>query len=251
MPADESRATEDQHPKSTRITHTTTSGETPHAALLTVISVLTEMYEETSLGASRIPVMTPSDTSTGGARAAQPLPPVSQRFVLHWGEMGSRWGVNRTVAQIHALLYLGGRPMDAEEIADTLVIARSNVSNSLRELINLKLVTLVHRMGERREHFETFTDPWILCRTIVRERKLREFDPTLSLLEACIADPQFASEDPARQERIRDTLSLMRQLSGWVDELLRLEPTTLGKLMKLGGKVTKFLGSAKNKGKAA
>lgn len=197
--------------------------------------------------------MTPSDTSQGAVRATEPLSPISQRFVLHWGEMGSRWGVNRTVAQIHALLYLSGRPMHAEEIADTLVIARSNVSNSLRELINLKLVTLVHRMGERREHFETFTDPWVLCRTIVRARKLREFDPTVGVLEACVADPQFASEDPARQKRIRDTLSLMSQLSGWVNELLRLEPSTLGKLMKLGGKVTRLLapGKDKEKGKAA
>jgi DNA-binding transcriptional regulator GbsR (MarR family) len=195
--------------------------------------------------------MTPTDTSQGAARANEPLSPISQRFVLHWGEMGSRWGVNRTVAQIHALLYLSGRPMHAEEIADTLVIARSNVSNSLRELINLKLVALVHRMGERREHFETFTDPWVLCRTIVRERKLREFDPTVSVLEACIADPQFAHEDPTRQKRIRDTLSLMSQLSGWVDELLRLEPSTLGKLMKLGGKITRLLVTGKDKGKAA
>lgn len=195
--------------------------------------------------------MTPSDTLQGAARPTEPLSPISQRFVLHWGEMGSRWGVNRTVAQIHALLYLSGRPMHAEEIADTLVIARSNVSNSLRELINLKLVALVHRMGERREHFETFTDPWVLCRTIVRERKLREFDPTVGVLAACIADPQFAREDPARQKRIRDTLSLMSQLSGWVDELLRLEPSTLGKLMKLGGKVTRLLGTGKDKGKAA
>ncbi len=195
--------------------------------------------------------MTPFDTSQGAARPTEPLSPISQRFVLHWGEMGSRWGVNRTVAQIHALLYLSGRPMHAEEIADTLVIARSNVSNSLRELINLKLVALVHRMGERREHFETFTDPWVLCRTIVRERKLREFDPTVGVLEACIADPQFAREDPVRQKRIRDTLSLMSQLSGWVDELLRLEPSTLGKLMKLGGKISRLLVTGKDKGKAA
>jgi DNA-binding transcriptional regulator GbsR (MarR family) len=195
--------------------------------------------------------MTPSDTSPGALRATEPLSPISQRFVLHWGEMGSRWGVNRTVAQIHALLYLSGRPMHAEEIADTLVIARSNVSNSLRELINLKLVILVHRMGERREHFETFTDPWVLCRTIVRERKLREFDPTVGVLEACIADPQFAREDPVRQKRIRDTLALMSQLSSWVDELLRLEPSTLGKLMKLGGKIAKLLVTGKDKGRAA
>jgi DNA-binding transcriptional regulator GbsR (MarR family) len=182
------------------------------------------------------------ETPGAGAAPATPLPPISQRFVLHWGEMGSRWGVNRTVAQIHALLFLAGRPMHADEIAETLVIARSNASNSLRELINLKLVNAVHLLGERREHFETFTDPWLLCRTIVRERKLREFDPTVNVLQSCIADPAFAAEDPARQKRIRDTLALMGQLSAWVDELMRLEPATLTRLMKLGAKVGKLLG---------
>jgi DNA-binding transcriptional regulator GbsR (MarR family) len=182
------------------------------------------------------------ESPTSGALPATPLPPVSQRFVLHWGEMGSRWGVNRTVAQIHALLFLAGRPMHADEIAETLVIARSNASNSLRELINLKLVNAVHLLGERREHFETFTDPWLLCRTIVRERKQREFDPTMNVLQSCIADPAFAAEDPARQKRIRDTLALMGQLSAWVDELMRLEPATLTRLMKLGAKVGKLLG---------
>ena len=102
--------------------------------------------------------------------AVDPLSPLSRRFVLHWGEMGSRWGVNRTVAQVHALLFLSGRPMDAEEIASILVVARSNVSNSLRELINLKLVRVSHKVGERRDHFETSKDVWELFRTVVRER---------------------------------------------------------------------------------
>src|SRR5687767_12717507 len=116
-----------------------------------------------------------TDAANEPVAAAAELPAVSRRFILHWGEMGSRWGVNRTVAQIHALLFLAGRPMHAEEIAEALAIARSNVSNSIRELMNLKLVQVVHRMGERRDHFETFGDPWSLCRTIVRERKRREF----------------------------------------------------------------------------
>lgn len=170
------------------------------------------------------------------------LTPVGRRFVLHWGEMGARWGVNRTVAQIHALLFLAGRPLHAETIADTLGIARSNASNSLRELINLKLVSVVHLLGDRRDHFETFTDPWLLCRTIVRERKAREFDPTVRVLEACLDDPAFAAEDPARQRRIRDTLALMEQISGWVDELLQLEPPALSRLMKVGGRIGPMLG---------
>jgi DNA-binding transcriptional regulator GbsR (MarR family) len=188
-----------------------------------------------------------TQSANDGGPAAIPLPAVSRRFVLHWGEMGSRWGVNRTVAQIHALLFLSGRPMHAEEIADTLVIARSNASNSIHELMNLDLVRVVHRLGDRRDHFETHADPWSLCRTIVRERKKREFDPTLAVLEGCIAAPEFADEEPGRQKRVRDTLALMRQVSGWVDELLRLEPPTLAKLMKVGGKVGSLLGGKRAK----
>src|SRR5436190_20572303 len=124
------------------------------------------------------------------------LSPVARRFVLHWGEMGSRWGVNRTVSQIHALLYLSGRPMHAEEISEVLVVARSNVSNSLRELQNLNLVKIVHLLGDRRDHFETSKDVWDLFRTVVRERKSREFDPTVGMLTECVADPEFSREDP-------------------------------------------------------
>ncbi len=189
----------------------------------------------------------PAGDST--AAAALPLSGISRRFVLHWGEMGSRWGVNRTVAQIHALLFLAGRPLHAEEIAATLAIARSNASTSLRELMNLKLVRVVHQLGDRRDHFESDADPWSLCRTIVRERKRREFDPTVRMLEQCIASPDLGYEDAATQKRIRDTLSLMRQVSGWVDELVELEPPTLAKLMKLGGKVGALLGAGKAKSK--
>lgn len=181
-------------------------------------------------------------TPASPAAGADLLTPVGRRFVLHLGEMGARWGVNRTVAQIHALLFLAGQPLHAEAIADTLGIARSNASNSLRELINLKLAAVVHLLGDRRDHFETFTDPWLLCRTIVRERKAREFDPTVRVLEACIDDPAFAAEDPARQQRIRATLALMEQVSGWIDELLELDPQTLARLMKLGGRVGPLLG---------
>ena len=173
--------------------------------------------------------------------AVDPLSPLSRRFVLHWGEMGSRWGVNRTVAQVHALLFLAGRPMDAEEIAATLVVARSNVSNSLRELINLKLVRLSHRVGERRDQFETSKDVWELFRTVVRERKAREFDPTVAMLAELSADPDFANEDAGARQRIQDTLALMTALSSWGEEMLRLEPATLMKVMKLGSRIQKLL----------
>src|SRR5690606_34152301 len=148
---------------------------------------------------------------------------------------------NRTVAQIHALLFFTGRPMHAEEIAEILAVARSNVSNSLRELINFKLVRTVHLMGERRDHFETSRDVWELFRTVVRERKAREFDPTVATLEAITADPAFAAEDADARRRIAETLALMQSLSAWGEEMLRLEPATLVKVMKLGNRIQKLL----------
>jgi DNA-binding transcriptional regulator GbsR (MarR family) len=163
--------------------------------------------------------------------------PVGRRFVLHWGEMGWRWGVNRTVSQIHALLFLLGRPMHAEEIAELLQVARSNVSNSLRELENWKLVRVVHLVGDRRDHYETSQDPWELMRIVVRERKTREFDPTVEVLRGCVSDPSFGALDAAAQKRVRETLSLMEALSKWTDEMLSLETATLTRVVKLGAKV--------------
>jgi DNA-binding transcriptional regulator GbsR (MarR family) len=160
-----------------------------------------------------------------------------RRFVMHWGEMGSRWGVNRTVAQLHALLFLAGRPMHAEELAELLQVARSNVSTSLRELQNWSLVRVVHLLGDRRDHYETAKDPWELMRIIVRERKAREFDPTIAVLRECVADPDFARQDAASQKRVRETLALMESLGGWAEEMLALESSTLAKLAKLGAKV--------------
>ena len=175
------------------------------------------------------------------ADAEDLLSPTSRRFVMHWGEMGSRWGVNRTVAQIHALLFLAGRPMHADEIVEALAVARSNVSTSLRELINLNLVRVVHLLGDRRDHFETSKDVWELFRTVVRERKAREFDPTVAMLKDLVADPAYAAEPADARARIRETLALMNALSAWGEEMLRLEPATLMKLMKLGGKIQKLL----------
>jgi len=166
---------------------------------------------------------------------------VGRRFVLHWGEMGWRWGVNRTVSQIHALLFLLGRPMHAEEIAGLLQVARSNVSNSLHELQNWNLVRIVHLIGDRRDHYETAKDPWELLRVIVRERKAREFDPTIGVLRECVADPDFARQAAAVQKRLRETLALMEALSRWTDEMLNLEVSTLSKLVRLGAKVQGFV----------
>ncbi len=183
----------------------------------------------------------PSAASPAAAPAAQAplaqLTPVAQRFVLHWGEMGSRWGVNRTVAQIHALLFLMGRPMHAEELTETLGVARSNVSTSLKELQNWNLVRVVHLLGDRRDHFETLGDVWELLRVVVRERKAREFEPTVQVLKDCLSSPDIAREPGLSRQRIAETLALMETLSSWGDEMLRLDPQTLMKIMKLGARI--------------
>jgi DNA-binding transcriptional regulator GbsR (MarR family) len=170
--------------------------------------------------------------------AAQPrLSPLALRFVLHWGEMGSRWGVSRTVAQIHALLYLHGRPFHAEEISDLLAVARSNVSTSLRELTGWGLVRVVHRLDDRRDYYETAHDPWELLRIIVRERRAREFEPTIGALRECVTDPDFARQDASVQARVRATLQLMESLARWSDDMLRLDSGTLARLLRMGSRI--------------
>ena len=169
------------------------------------------------------------------------LNPVAERFILHWGEMGSKWGVNRTVSQIHALLYLAGKPMAADEIVETLGVARSNVSNSIKELLNWKLISVAHVMGDRRDHFVTSTDVWELFRIVVSERKQREFDPTIHVLQGCLSSEDLSQESSDVQQRIKDTLVLMESLSSWGDQMLKLDPATLMKVMKLGAKIQNLI----------
>lgn len=167
------------------------------------------------------------------------LTPVSERFILHWGEMGSRWGVNRTVAQIHALLFLAGKPLAAEDIAETLGVARSNVSTSLKELQSWRLARVVHAMGDRRDHFETSTDIWELFRLIVEGRRQREIDPTLAVLRDCLKSPELGQEPKDSAQRIRETLDFMETLTTWMDEMLRLKPETLMKTLGVGAKISR------------
>ena len=169
---------------------------------------------------------------------------IGERFVLHWGEMAARWGVNRTVAQIHALLYLATRPRNAEDMAARLQVARSNVSTSLRELQNWDLVKVVHLMGDRRDHYETPQDPWELLRVLVRERKKREFDPTVSFLRGCVESPDFVREDAQTQKRLRETLALMESLSSWAEQMLGMNNAVLKRLARLGAKVQAYLKAA-------
>src|SRR5438874_2125704 len=138
------------------------------------------------------------------------LTQTQQKFILHWGEMGTRWGINRTVAQIHALLFLSPKPLHAEEIASTLNIARSNVSTSLKELQGWGIVRLVHVLGDKRDHFESMKDVWEMFRIVLDERKRREIDPTLNMLRGCISDAEKAKE-PTDQH----TIERLRQLASF------------------------------------
>lgn len=169
------------------------------------------------------------------------LNPTTEKFVLHWGEMGSKWGVNRTVAQIHALLYLIGKPMNADEIVETLGVARSNVSNSIKELQNLNLVQTTHILGDRRDYFTTSTDVWALARVIVEKRYKRELAPTVQFLDELMNSPEFTQENKEVQSRIKDTRQFVDVILNWAKEMMKLSTPTLSKILKLGSAVQKFL----------
>jgi DNA-binding transcriptional regulator GbsR (MarR family) len=170
------------------------------------------------------------------------LTPVMQRFILHWGEMGTRWGVNRTVAQIHALLYLAPAPLPAEEIAETLSVARSNVSTSLKELQSWGLVNVAHVLGDRRDHFTARPDTWDMLITILEQRKRREIEPTLAVLRECVAELDKDRDTPKEvKARIENMLSFLSNLTAWFDQIMQLPRTTLVALMKLGAKVGKLI----------
>ena len=174
------------------------------------------------------------------------LSPVAQKFILHWGEMGTRWGINRTVAQIHALLFLSPRPLPAEEIATTLAIARSNVSNSLHELQSWGIVRVVHVLRDRRDHFESMKDVFQMFRVIIHERKKREIDPTLRLLQECIAEAGKAkSTDRHTRKRLTDLLQFFELTEIAYLQLEKLPLPALLKLAKMGDKALRRLGMAK------
>jgi DNA-binding transcriptional regulator GbsR (MarR family) len=172
-----------------------------------------------------------------------PLSPTAEKFVLHWGEMGARWGINRTVAQIHGLLYLSPEPLNAERISDLLSVARSNVSTSLRELQNWRLVKIVHVLGDRRDHFETSKDVWDLFRTVMQERKRREIDPTLDLIRECVAgmdnDPHLHADERKALIAMKDFLETA---AGFYAAVEKLPKPALVKLAKTGARLPGLLG---------
>jgi len=194
--------------------------------MLSVYSVCTEMSDNTKTS----------------------LTPVAQKFILHWGEMGTKWGINRTVAQVHALLFLSPKPVPADEIAATLAVARSNVSTSLRELQGWGIARVVHVLGDRRDHFETTQDVWEIFRTVSEERKRREIDPTLRVLNECVQELKSNPQgDAYTRERLESMLGFLTTMTGLFEEILRMPVGALKGVGKLRGKVITLLGNEKKK----
>src|SRR6266542_5262365 len=171
------------------------------------------------------------------------LGPVQQKFVLHWGEMGTRWGINRTVAQIHALLYLSPEPLHAEEIAETLGVARSNVSTSLKELQGWGIVKLSHVMNDKRDHFESMKDVWEMFRVVLDERKRREIDPTLNLLRECIVEAEKDKQsDKYTEERLRALRDFFETTTSWYLQVRKWPNNAIVRFVRLGDKALKVMG---------
>lgn len=169
------------------------------------------------------------------------LPPLTQRFVLHFGEMGSRWGINRTVGQIYALLYVSAQPLNADEIGEALAFSRSNVSMGLKELQSWNLVRLIHRPNDRREYFQAPEDVWAIFRTLANERRKREIDPTLSMLREALMEQPATAEDIHAQERMKQMHSFIELMTTWLDDVQKMDSETLASLMQMGAKVQKLL----------
>jgi len=170
------------------------------------------------------------------------LTSVQRQYILHWGEMGTRWGINRTVAQIHGLLYLSPKPLSAEEIAQTLNVARSNVSTSIRELESWGLVRPVHVLGERREHYESMKDVWEMFRVIVDQRKRREVDPTAQLLRRCLEElEQEDTRDVYTRDRLKDMIEFFDVATTAYEEIKQISPHALRGILKMRGKIRKLL----------
>ncbi|HUF61682.1 MAG TPA: MarR family transcriptional regulator [Verrucomicrobiales bacterium] len=173
------------------------------------------------------------------------LSPAAQKFILHWGEMGARWGINRTVAQIHALLFLSKQPLHAEDICHRLGLARSNVSTSLRELQNWGIVKIVHLPGDRRDHFESMKNVAEMFRIIAAERKRREVDPTLTLLRASVLEADAQREDAYTRERLGEMLEFFELCSSFYEKTSRLPTGTMVKALRAGDRLFKALRTGK------
>ncbi|MCQ8278731.1 GbsR/MarR family transcriptional regulator [Acetobacteraceae bacterium KSS8] len=169
------------------------------------------------------------------------LPPLIQDFVLHFGEMGGRWGVNRTVGQIYALLFLSDRPLNADEISDSLGLSRSNVSMGLKELEGWRLIRKRHLPGDRRDYIEAPDDIWQIVRTLAEERRKREVDPTLSLLRDILMETPATTEERHAQNKMREMHDLIELMTGWADDVQKLDNVSLARLLALGAGVSRVL----------
>ena len=170
------------------------------------------------------------------------LSPIARKFVTHWGELGTRWGISRTVAQVHALLYLSERPLNAEEICETLEFARSNVSTALKELQGWGIVRVVHLQGDRRDHFDSMKDVFEMFRVIMMERKRREIDPTLKLLREAADEMSKIKGDPVTKERLQGMLDFFELTNTWAGQIEKTPTPMLLKAVKMGERVFKILG---------
>jgi DNA-binding transcriptional regulator GbsR (MarR family) len=170
------------------------------------------------------------------------LPALNREFVAHFGEMGSKWGINRTVGQIYALLYISPQALNADEIAETLAFSRSNVSMGLKELQAWRLVRLRHQPGDRREYFEAPDDVWEIFRVLAEERRRREIEPTLSMLRTALLETPRSEAEQHAQARMREMHDLIDRLMSWFDDVQKLAPETALQLMGMGSTVTKVLG---------
>jgi DNA-binding transcriptional regulator GbsR (MarR family) len=177
------------------------------------------------------------------ANSERRLSAVQRKFILHWGEMGTRWGINRTVAQVHALLYVSPQPLNADDIVEALAVARSNVSTSLKELQGWGIVKLVHVLGDKRDHFESLKDVWELFRIVMDERKKREFDPTMRMLHECLAEAaKDRTTDDYTQRRLRDLYTFFETTTALYEQVRRWPTAAVLKFIKAGDKVLKVVG---------
>lgn len=213
-----------------------------------VFECMTEWVEGDWHGLDNSYGITDNSVMTEIADNKEALTPAVEAFILQWGNLGGQWGVNRSVAQIHALLYVSDRALTAEDIADTLGVARSNVSNSLKELLGWKLIRRVPVFGDRRDHFEAETDLWEMVTCIAAGRKSREIDPAVNALRTCVAQAQDdATINPVSLQRLQAMLDFALRLSRWYDQMIGLPATRVMALINMGARVVKFIGPEKRK----
>lgn len=165
------------------------------------------------------------------------LPPLIQTFVLHFGEMGSRWGINRTVGQIYALIYLSEKPINADHLVDALGFSRSNIAMGIKELVSMNLVMLRHIPDDRKDYYATYDDIWEIVRNLAEERKKREIDPTLSMLRSIIMETPVSEEEQYAQERMHEMHDLIEMLTQWYDDVQKMETERLINLLKMGANI--------------